>query len=181
MGGTSYTKHIKTVISFLLLILIITGCSEAGAYKAGSDGKGYSEQNAKEAADMPEDSVLLYFDDEDIKALVSDMQEGKIPKECTVLYDAMGTLPQVTLTDKEEIGDIYDLLSEVVVVDDSGLDVTDAYHFVSFKLSDGRDVNFSFEGEETLCRGTYELYSVKGSEALWSYVRGLKERVPITH
>lgn len=122
------------------------------------------------------DSILLFDGDERSLQLVKDMEEGSFPTECTVVYDQMGSLPSVTVTDEATVGKVYELLVDVTVGEESPYSITDNYHSVSFVLRDGSRVGFSFEGESLLSRGRQN-YTVKGSGPLWAYVRTLQAGV----
>ena len=111
------------------------------------------------------------------KKLKEDMEAGRIPVECNVLYDQMGSLPDVTVTDPATITKIYELLSEMTVGPESNMGVTDAYHHVYFKLQDGTYVGYSFETAALLSVGgsEYKNYETGGSMEVWRYVRELQD------
>jgi hypothetical protein len=88
--------------------------------------------------------------DEHLAKLIEDMEAGRIPKRCNVLYDTMGARPSVEVTDEETIKQIFELLCEIEVVGPSEWSITDCYHHVFFELQDGTIVGFRFEGEELL-------------------------------
>lgn len=87
----------------------------------------------------------------------------------------MGSRPDVTVTDPVTIAQIYDMVKAIQVVGPSGMSITDNYHHVSFKLQDGTQVGFGFEGEGNLVAGKTN-YLVVGDTQLWSFVRRLQER-----
>ena len=106
---------------------------------------------------------------------MSDMESKRLPVECNVLYDQMGSRPDVTVTDPTTIEQVYDLVKAIQVIGPSGMSITDSYHHVSFKLQDGTQVGFGFEGEGNLVAGKTN-YLVVGDTQLWSFVRRLQER-----
>lgn len=122
---------------------------------------------------LPPKSILTYFSDENSAQLVSDMDAGRTPTECVVLYDQMGALPSVTLNDEEDIRKIYELVCNITVLQKSDYSITDNYHYVGFTLQDGTNVGFNFEGEGNLV-GSKSNYAVRGDGPLWSYVRMLQ-------
>lgn len=126
------------------------------------------------AAKLPEDSILAFENDAASAQLVSDMDSGKMPRSCSVLYDQMGARPSVTVTDEQTIREVYDRLARMQVTGESNQSVTDSYHHVSFELQDGTTVSFAFEGEGILVRGKQNYAAVDQGE-LWAYVRYLQD------
>ncbi len=125
-------------------------------------------------SNVPENSVLWLKNDEGAAKLMADMNEGRIPTECNVLYDAMGSRPDVTVTDPEKIVDLYERFSKMTVGSKSDMSITDCYHHISFHLQDGTWVSWSFEGEDLLsCEGNN--YEVSDEGNLWFEVRALQE------
>lgn len=118
------------------------------------------------------DSIFAVVPSSD--ALVSDMEEGRVPEYANVLYDEMGARPEVDVTDPGVISEIYDGLSKIKIESSNGMGCTDSYHHVYFRLQDGTEVSFGFEGSETLCVGR-DRYEVSGGDELWSLVRSLQE------
>ena len=116
-------------------------------------------------------SILAYLaDDEKVAKLVSDMEAGKVPKQCDMLYDQMGANPEVTVTDSDDISEAYRLVEQIKVNPDSqAMPVTDSYHHVYFTLQDGTRVGWSFEGAGVIDRGRESL-AVTGDDALWRHV-----------
>lgn len=123
---------------------------------------------------IPEKSILWFKDNEGAKKLMEDMNDGKIPSACNVLYDEMGSRPEVTVTDDETITDLYNRLSLMSVGEKSDMSITDSYHHIRFTLQDGTTVGWNFEGKDLLNMGT-ENYSVKDEGNLWFAVRQLQE------
>lgn len=123
---------------------------------------------------LAKDSILTFENDAAATQLVHDMDSGKTPKSCSVLYDEMGSRPSVTVTDAQQIREVYDRLARMRVTGESDLGVTDSYHHVSFELQDGTTVSFAFEGEGILVRGKQN-YAVVDQGDLWSYVRYLQD------
>ena len=122
--------------------------------------------------------VLWFFsDDEGVAKLREDMEAGRVPMECNVLYDQMGSLPEVVVTDPEVIAEIYDRLSQMIVPEGGrALSITDSYHHVYFTLQDGTVVGWSFEGERSLC-WEQDLYPVSDEGGLWPFVRELQDEL----
>lgn len=123
---------------------------------------------------LTKDSILAFENDAASAQLVSDMDSGKIPKSCDVLYDQMGARPSVTVTDEQTIREVYARLALMRVVGTSDQSITDSYHHVSFELQDGSKASFAFEGEGILVRGK-QSYTVIDRGDLWSYVRYLQD------
>lgn len=115
--------------------------------------------------------------------LVEDMETGRIPQSVNVLYDQMGSRPDVDITDEETIRRIYRELCRIEVAGKTNLSVTDCYHHVIFTLQDGTQVGFWFESEEILDCGGGLRYSVTGGSALWwqvlVFAAGLCAMIPI--
>jgi hypothetical protein len=86
----------------------------------------------------------------------------------------MGERPTVTITDAATITEIYDLITNAVVIGKTDMSITDSYHHVFFTLVDGSTVGYSFEGEGILCVGR-DNYAVIGTELLWQKVRALQD------
>ena len=124
---------------------------------------------------IPEKSILWFQNNEGAKKLMEDMNDGNIPQECNVLYDEMGSRPEVTVTDAKTITDLYNRLALMSVGEKSQMSITDNYHHIRFTLQDGTTVGWSFEGKDLLNIGT-ENYDVKDEGNLWSAVRQLQEK-----
>lgn len=123
--------------------------------------------------EIPADSVLFFQNNEGGAMLIADMNAGKVPTSCNVLYDEGGSLPDVTVTDPEVITAIYNYLAHVRVSNEEGSYITDAYHHVSFAMQDGTYVTFRFEGGD-LAWGAFD-YVTTGSGPLWTLVRALQD------
>ena len=111
---------------------------------------------------------------ENSEKLVQAMENGKLPESCNVLYDAMGSRPDVDVTDESRLQKIYTLLSQIEVIGESNEGITDCYHHVIFTLQDGEVVRFGFEGEDLLSIGMQN-YAVTGGSGLWAFIRQLQE------
>lgn len=165
----------ETVAPVILTLAIgLGGCTTQPGAIAPDDGSDIetTASGSKNQAIPARESVLM-LDEDGLDKLVADMEAGKMPTECEVLYDEEGMLPSVTVTDEEGISEIYALLADVTVVSKSQMSVTDSYHFVSFTLQDGTPVVLGFEGDSLLYRseGNYE---VTGTGPLWAHVRNLQ-------
>jgi hypothetical protein len=160
----------------LVTALGMGGCSsQPESTPNGGDTTPAPQTETAQQADMPSDSILLHGANEAAAKLVSDMQAGVTPTECTVLYDQGGELPSVTVTDQKTIGDIYERLAKMTVAEKSNTSITDCYHNVTFTLKDGTRASFNFEGEWLLVAGR-ENYTVKGGGPLWAYIRNLQAK-----
>lgn len=115
------------------------------------------------------------MDDESYAKLVADMEAGRTPANCNVLFDTMGARPDVDVTDPNEIAKVYELLALVEVnTYSNAMPVTDSYHHVIFTLQDGTKAGFGFEGAGVWTRGR-DSYPVYGDGALWAYVKQLQD------
>ena len=120
--------------------------------------------------------ILSFQDDENTAKLVSDMEAGKLPTECYVMYDEMGSRPEVEVTDPEMLKEIYKRFSQMTVGAKTDTSVTDSYHYIIFILQDGTEVSWGFEGIGLLIRGQ-ENYEVSDEGGLWEYVRRMQEEI----
>ncbi|MGN0262597.1 MAG: hypothetical protein ACI4B9_07160 [Eggerthellaceae bacterium] len=107
--------------------------------------------------------------------LVEDMEAGRIPQSANVMYDQMGSRPDVDVADEETIRRIYEGLCRIEVLGETDMSVTDCYHHIIFTLQDGTQVRFAFESEGILDCGDGLRYSVTGGSELWSLVRDLQD------
>ena len=157
----------------LAFVVMLVAALAIGSCTAQPEVSSPTESDSAGKTDIASDSILLFDGNENSAKLVADMEAGNTPAECTVLYDMEGSLPTVTVTDEETIGEIYRRLAKVTVVGESTEAMTDCYHFVSFLLQDGTSVGYNFEGEDLLSGGKTN-YEIKGGGPLWAYVRTLQ-------
>ena len=179
------------VAAAALALILCTACSGQSSSSssdssnvssaASSASSSLSASSSSDASPSPgkapldESSILFFQGDEGAERLAANMAANQIPAECNVLYDQMGSRPDVTVTDPATIAQIYDLVRGIQVIGPSGMSITDSYHHVSFKLQDGTQVGFAFEGEGNLVAGKTN-YLVVGDSQLWSLVRRLQKR-----
>lgn len=150
------------------------GTEDAGGTPdSGSDAK--PEKEIGVYINLSDESILKFDGSAESARLVEDMSSGKAPKSCTVLYDQMGALPSVTVTDSRTIREIYKQLARMHVEGETDMSITDSYHMVAFELQDGTTVAFNFEGEGILVRGRQN-FAVTGGDKLWENVRYLQEQ-----
>ena len=128
----------------------------------------------------PDDSILFFMANEGSLQLMRDMADGRMPISCNVLYDAMGSRPEVTVTDPETIVELYTRLAQMTVGDVTPYSVTDAYHHIYFTLDDGTMVGWNFETEACLCWGATN-YETHDNGNLWGYVQEQKGTVLFCH
>ena len=166
----TYPAGLDNVIS----ITVVEKASKPAAESAGKAEDADTGNTVTIESCIPEKSILWFRDDPDAAKLMADMNDGKIPSMCNVLYDEMGSRPEVTVTDPETITDLYNRLALMSVGEKSEMSITDSYHHIRFTLQDGTNVGWSFEGTELLCVGT-ENYEVKDEGNLWVQVRWLQE------
>lgn len=185
------------LITFVIAATICIGlaaCSAPASSGASKDGastttsssaSGTGSQSAQSSSaqsgkaigvsvGLAENSIFTFDKNPASEQLVKDMSEAKLPVSCTVLYDQMGSLPSVTVTDERAIRNLYSLMASMKVEGATNASITDSYHRVSFKLQDGTDVSYNFEGEGVLVRPGQN-YAVAGGSSLWEYVRYLQE------
>ncbi len=87
---------------------------------AKTDGQTSGSTTTMESC-IPEKSIFWFQDNEGAKKLMEDMNDGKIPSACNVLYDEMGSRPEVTVTDAETITDLYNRLTLMSVGEKSDM------------------------------------------------------------
>ena len=144
----------KESLLVLLVILIIMLFSSGGCSK--------SEPIHSVIIDSSNNSIVKYLSDDDgCQKLISDMQSGKIPTSCDVLYDHMGGRMNVVTEDATTIAELYNLFTQIKIVEKTDESITDSYHHVIFTLQDGTKVEFSFEDD------------------IWCYGSGVEDRVKI--
>ncbi len=176
-----------TLCALAIATGIMAGCSNQAPKDAQTPTTMGTSANTDDKVILPshldKDSILRYFENDSTKQLLRDLDNGKVPTSCTVLYDQMGSLPSVTVDDEATIAELVGLVSLIRVQGPSNLGVTDSYHFVSFTLQNGTKVGFNFEGEGNLVTKDQN-YFVEGDDVLWSRVRelqGVSERESNQH
>ena len=175
-------KAFIAMLGAALVALVLCGCastqgsssSSSASSSASSASSSAASSSGSEPSAASNVSILDFQNDAKVAKLKSDMEAGRIPVSCNVLYDTMGARPDVDVTDPAVITDIYNALSRVTVVAPSDMSVTDSYHHVSFKLQDGTSVGFSFEGDGLLSGGRKN-YQVSGTGELWKLVRSIQD------
>ena len=80
---------------------------------------------ATAATQLAKDSILTFENDAASAQLVSDMDSGKTPKSCSVLYDQMGARPSVTVTDARTMREVYKKLARMHVEGETNMSITD--------------------------------------------------------
>ncbi len=151
-------KQIVFVL-FVLMLGMLTAC-----------GKTETKEETSPAAI----SILRFNDDADSAELIAYFEDGKVPKEVNILYDQMGSNPEITLTDNDTIKELYRLLSMVEVSGKSNMSITDCYHHIRFKLAENHYVYYSFEGSEIWCYGGAN-YNIQNSSKLFTYMREITD------
>lgn len=152
-------KYKFLAVLLALLAVLLAAC-----------GKTETKVETTEAAQ----SILLFQEDAGSAELIAFFEEGKVPEEANILYDQMGSNPDITITDAETIQELYRLLSKVEVTGKSDTSITDCYHHVQFKLGENRYIYYSFEGSEIWCYGG-ENYAIQNSGKLFRYMQELTE------
>lgn len=155
-----------------------SGASTSAGSPTVESSSSQSEKSEKSVGvyiNLDDNSILLFDEDAASAQLVDDMVAGRTPTSCTVLYDQMGSLPSVTVTDARTIREVYSRLARMRVEGASNMSITDSYHRVSFELQDGTTVSYNFEGADILVRGRQN-YAVLDRGDLWSYVRHLQDQ-----
>lgn len=155
---------VTIVASVIVAALTLTACggSQPTAATSSSD------------VTMPDTSVLLLGNDSAVETLMADMEAGNLPTEANVLYDAMGSRPDVKVTDAETIKELYRRLTQMTVDGETDMSVTDAYHHIYFSLADGTQVGYSFEGEDILVwQG--KNYTITDRGGLFPYIFRLQD------
>ena len=178
-------KRIKILITAVILTCMLTACGLGGGKNSGNSSPSQSAQQTQQNSQgqntgskasgsvLPEDSILNFQNDKSFARLQADMEKGDIPLECNVLYDEGGSRPDVTVTDKDSIKEIYNQLADITVGGKSSQSVTDSYHHITFRLRNDTYVSFYFEGEDLFCWGK-DNYEVSGGKNLWNTVRKLQ-------
>ena len=140
-------------------------------------GCGQSEPKTEVATDFPNNSIVKYLpEDEDCQKLIADMQDGRIPTSCDVLYDEMGGRTSVVTEDPSTITELYNLFTQITVGEKTDESITDSYHHVIFTLQDGTKVAFSFESD-IWCYGSgiEDRVKVNASGPFWKKVRKMQD------
>lgn len=159
----------KGSLLVLLVILCITlfalgGCSQ-------------SESKTEVTTGLPNNSIVKYLpEDEGCQKLIANMQDGKIPTSCDVLYDEMGSRASVVTEDTSTITELYNLFIQITVGEKTDESITDSYHHVIFTLQDGTKVAFSFESD-IWCYGSgvEDRVKVNASGPFWKKVREMQD------
>ena len=157
-------KYCKHLILMLLVLMmgLLAACGQ-------SEPK---EETGSGSLGIPADSILFYNDDEGSAELIQYFAEGNVPEEANILYDQMGSNPDITITDADTIKELFDRLSKVEVVRETNESITDCYHHVQFKLADDHYIYYSFEGSEIWCCGTKRC-SINDNANLFGYMEDL--------
>lgn len=136
-------------------------------------GKEPSQEDAPTATaapgTIPDNSILYYNGDAGSAKLIRAFEEGNIPTEANILYDQMGSNPDITIRDAETIRKLYELLRVVQVNGESNMSITDCYHHISFKLAENEYVSYFFEGSELWCCGQTN-YDISNGTKLFSFM-----------
>ena len=172
-------KMFKSALPFLAASMLLCACAQgqsASPQQAAPEPPSITEPagSGEPVAIVEGTPVLFFFDDDAVAKLRSDAANGSYPVECNVLFDQMGELPEVTVTDTASIREIYDRFSQMIVLEESSMSITDNYHHVAFTLADGTRVSFGFEGTGLLSRDGNN-YAVSDEGNLWGFVRELQE------
>ena len=165
------------VALFALALALCLGCTKPAEEATGVEPAPAGSEGSDEGpVTIVEGTPLIWFvDTDEVAQLRSDMQEGRIPTSCNVLYDQSGTLPDVTVTDPDAIRAIYELVQGMVVPESGrAMSVTDSYHHVIFTLQDGTRAAFNFEGVHNLYWNGKN-YPVANDDGLWALVRQLQD------
>ena len=159
-------KYCKHLILMLLVLMmgLLAACGQ-------SEPK---EETGSGSLGIPADSILFYNDDEGSAELIRYFAEGNVPEEANILYDQMGSNPDITITDADTIKELFDRLSKVEVVRETNESITDCYHHVQFKLADDDYIYYSFEGSEIWCCGTKRC-SINDNANLFGYMKDLTD------
>lgn len=166
---------LKAIACAAVLAAALAGCQATPDTPPASDGGPAASEPApvKIVEGTP---VLFFFADDATTQLRSDMEAGKLPTACRTMYDESGARPEVVVTDPETIQELYDRLSRMIVLEESGLGITDSYHYIFFTLADGTEAGFSFEGAGLITR-SQESWAVSDEGNLWGLVRELQDEM----
>ncbi|MBQ9827142.1 MAG: hypothetical protein IJM62_00505 [Lachnospiraceae bacterium] len=177
----------KMIIAAVLALSLLAAaaCKNDKTGGSGTEGGDQTEMQTDETEkDTNEDPmppaganvpILDFSGIEGGQKLKDDMEAGRIPVKCNVLFDQMGGRPDVDVEDPEKIKKIYEYFSELEVGPESQYSITDSYHHVIFYLQDGTTVSYGFETAGLLCvKGNN--YEVSGGGRLWEYVKQLQDQ-----
>lgn len=153
---------------FILILLLFTTALLSAC------GQAEPEPTAVVTTEKTGNSILKYNEDEGSATLLQFFKDGNVPEEATFLYDQMGSNPEITITDPEQIRELYELLSMVTVVGKTNESITDCYHYVQFKLAEDCYIHYSFEGSEIWCYGQQN-YAIENSKKLFAFMNELTE------
>lgn len=168
-----YVKYCKYFL--LSLLVMVTGSLAAcGQQKTESEPEPESESKTTNTTVFPVNSILYFNDDEGSAELIQYFQNGNVPEEANVLYDQMGSNPEITITDAETIKELYKYLGMVKVDGETNESITDCYHYVEFKLADDHYIYYSFEGENIWSYGGKN-YNISNSGKLFDLIKELTD------
>ena len=157
----------KTVaVLCAVLLLICTASCSSNVKNTGNT----------EGTDLRTDLPLSLFEFDTrktTKKLVDAFESGnedEYPVSVYVIYDMGGSLPGADSGSKEYIRSIYDALSEIQVLKQSDMSITDNYHCAAFTFPDGTSAAFNFEGENLLSINSTN-YEVSGTSKLFTLIK----------
>ncbi len=164
-------KKIKLICFGIVLLaaIVISACGRAEKIV-----EPYSKPVETDASGIPLNSILYYNEDPDSAELMKFFEDGNVPEEADILYDQMGSNPNIIISDPEIIRELYNRLGKVTVEGKSNMSITDCYHHVQFKLSEDKYIYYSFEGSELWCYKSQN-YDIANGGKLFSYMRELTE------
>lgn len=159
---------------FLILIVavLIVGSLAACTAAKAPDSKPVETSSSK----IPSDSILFFDDDPGSAELMQFFEDGKVPEEANILFDEMGSNPDITITNSAIIKELYQRLSKITVSKESNTSITDSYHHVQFKLANDKYINYSFEGSDLWCYNSKN-YDITDGGKLFAYMKELTVKV----
>ena len=119
--------------------------------------------------DIPENSSLLFGENQDARILNHTMEQGKIPMRCNIWSEEEGNILSIDVVDPDQIVQIYNLLSKMTVGEKSDMSSLDSGYRLMFDLINGLEVSFSFEDRNLLDTEDGN-YTVQGGEELWKLI-----------
>ena len=161
--------------TYRFLILIVAVLMAGSLIACGKAKTPDAKPTETSGSGIPSDSILFFNDDAGSAELMQFFDSGKVPEEANILYDEMGSNPDITIIDPAIIKELYQRLSKITVSKESNTSITDSYHHIQFKLANDKYINYSFEGSDLWCYNSKN-YDITDGGKLFGYMKELTEK-----